>query len=412
MVGEGPSVGDPERAAAYSIRDVAKRANVPESFVHQLIAAGALPGEEAGLGPREVRRARLLHSWEAAGLSVETIVTLVDREAISLMFLDAPVMETPERLDQSYEQLAAERGVPLALVQALHQAIGFAPPDPADRAGEDDVTMLDVAEMFRGAGAGDDATLRLLGVYADSVRRIAKAEAEYYETNIERRLRARGLDERQLIEFGTRLGDRITSSLERTLFMLYRRHREHVWTEHAINHVEEALEGSEMQQRVPQPPAICFVDLTGYTRLTEERGDEFSAQVAGTLASLVKNISRDQGGRPIRWLGDGGMFHFREPWAAVIAGLDMVEHAPAIGLPPAHVGIHTGPVIAQDGDVYGRTVNLAARIAAHARAGQVVVSEETAHRSSGNELRFEPLGAVELKGVAKPLPLYQAFRRS
>jgi adenylate cyclase len=395
---------------SYRIREVAERANVPEGFVRRLVAVGALPHEEAGLGLREVRRARLLHSWEAAGLSVETIVALVERGALSLAFLDAPVMATPERLDRSYEQLAADRGVPVALVQALHQALGFAPPEPAGRAGEDDVTMLDVAEMFRGAAVGDEATLRLLAVYADSVRRIAKAEADYYEANIERRLRASGLDERRLMEFGTRLSDRAVPLLERTLFMLYRRHREHVWTEHAINHVEEALEGSGLQERVPRPPAICFVDLTGYTQLTEERGDEVAAHVAGRLASLVNDISRSRGGRPVRWLGDGGMFHFREPWTAVLAGLDMVERAPAVDLPPAHVGIHTGPVIFQDGDVYGRTVNLAARIASYARAGQVIVSEDTAHRSSHRELRLEPLGPVDLKGVAKPLPLYQAFR--
>ena len=75
------------------------------------------------------------------------------------------------------------------------------------------------------------------------------------------------------------------------------------------------------------------------------------------------------------------------------------------------MGIHTGPVISQDGDVYGGIVNLAARIASYAQAGQVVVSEETAHRS-GDRLWFDPLGAVELKGVAKPLPLYQAYRKS
>jgi adenylate cyclase len=175
--------------------------------------------------------------------------------------------------------------------------------------------------------------------------------------------------------------------------------------------VEEALQASGLQQRVPQPPAICFVDLTGYTQLTEERGDEVAAQVAGRLAALVNDISRGRGGRPVRWLGDGGMFHFREPWTAVAAGLDVVERAPAVGLPPAHVGIHTGPVISQDGDVYGRTVNLAARIASYAQAGQVVVSEQTAHGSGQVGLRLEPLGPVELKGVAEPLPLYRAFRR-
>jgi adenylate cyclase len=106
------------------------------------------------------------------------------------------------------------------------------------------------------------------------------------------------------------------------------------------------------------------------------------------------------------------MFHFREPRTAVLAGLDMVERTPAVDLPPAHVGIHTGPVISQDGDVYGNTVNLAARIAAYARADQVVVSEETTHRSGDDKLQFEPLGPVQLKGVVEPLPLYRAYRRS
>ena len=395
---------------SYRIREVAQRANVPESFVRRLVAVGALPPEEQGLGPREVRRARLLYSWTAAGLSVESIVELVDRGALSLMFLDAPVMATPERLDRSYQQLAADRGVPLALLRAFHQALGFAPPEAGDLAGVDDVTMLEVTDLFHGAGVGDDAILRLLAVYADSLRRIAKAEAEFYETNIERRLRAGGLGEPQLIEFGTRFGDRVIGLLEEVLVTVYRRHREHIWTEHAINHVEEALEGSGLEERVPRPPAICFVDLTGYTQLTEERGDEVAAHVAGRLAALVNDISRSRGGRPVRWLGDGGMFQFPEPRTAVLAGLDMVQRAPAADLPPAHVGIHTGPVVFQDGDVYGRTVNLAARIAGYARAGQVVVSEDTARRSGADELRLEPLGPVELKGVARPLPLYQALR--
>jgi adenylate cyclase len=395
------------------IQEVAERANVPEDFVRQLVAAEALPGEEGELEVAgAVRRVRLLWSWTAAGLSVEMVLTLVNRSALSLAFLDAPVMALPERLDCSYEQLAADHGVPLSFLQALHQSLGFAPPEPGDRAGEDDAIMLEMARLFRGAGATDDATLRLLAVYADNLRRIAKAEADYYEANVERRLRAQGLDERQLIELGTQLGDQVIGLLERVLLMVYRRRREHIWTEHAINHVEEALDGSGLHERVAQPPAICFVDLTGYTRLTEERGDEVAAQVAGRLVALVNDISRRREGRPVRWLGDGGMFYFREPGTAVAAGLDLVERAPAVDLPPAHVGIHTGPVISQDGDVYGRTVNLAARIASYAQAGQVVVSQETAQRSGDRQVWFDPLGAVDLKGVAKPLPLYQAYRRS
>ena len=122
-----------EAEVSYRIQEVAERANVAVGFVRRLVAVGALPGEEAGLGPREVRRTRLLQAWEAAGLSVETIVGLVDGGAMSLAFLDAPVMATPERLDRSYQELAAGRGVSPRFLQAVHQALGFAPPEPADR---------------------------------------------------------------------------------------------------------------------------------------------------------------------------------------------------------------------------------------------------------------------------------------
>jgi adenylate cyclase len=100
------------------------------------------------------------------------------------------------------------------------------------------------------------------------------------------------------------------------------------------------------------------------------------------------------------------MFLLRDPAQAAAAGLDMVQEAPAIGLPPAHIGIHAGPVIFQDGDVYGRTVNLASRLASVAQAGEVVVSGEVAQRSDG--LRFQEMGPVTLKGVAAPMQLFKA----
>ena len=65
-------------------------------------------------------------------------------------------------------------------------------------------------------------------------------------------------------------------------------------------------------------------------------------------------------------------------------------------------------MIFQDGDVYGRTVNLASRIASHAAAGQVLVSAETAEAARGDDVRFEPRGPVELKGVAQPVTLFEA----
>jgi adenylate cyclase len=395
-----------------SVEELANQAEVSPDYIVKLIELGALEPKrgEATYSPSDVGRVRILHAWEEAGLAAEAVMELVKPGELSISWLDAPVMSRAARLDVTFEQLSSEAGVSMTMLRSLYEALGFAPPEPSDRIKAGDRELVHLVQAFLAAGAGEGPTLRLLRVNADSMRRIAQAEAELYEAEIEEPLRRSGRSERELLDFGARFGSSVNPQLERTVVDIYRRHREHVWIEHSINHAEVALERAGLFEKVAKPPAICFVDLTGYTRLTEERGDEFAAELAAKLASLVEDISRRRGGRPIRWLGDGGMFHFKEPTAAVLAGLDMVESAPDAGLPPMHIGIHTGPVIFQDGDVYGRTVNLASRIASHATAGQVLASEETVRRSSGKDARFEPIGSVALKGLSRPLDLYQAYR--
>jgi class 3 adenylate cyclase len=394
-----------------SLEDVAEQAEVEPGFVARLVASGAIePDAPDGYTETDVRRVRLLRAWEEAGLPAERVMELVREGELSVAWLNTPAVTRAGRQEATLEQLCDETGTDIALVQSLYEAIGFAPPNPTDRIREGDRELVELVRRFVAAGAEVAPTLRLLRIYADSVRRIAKAEAELYEVQVEQPLRRSGRNERELLEFGARFGDEVIPSLERAIVDVYRRHREHVWIEHSINHAEAALEQAGLFERVPRPPSICFVDLTGYTRLTEIRGDEFAARLASTLASLDEDISRGRGGRPIRWLGDGGMFHFKDASAAVLAGLDMVESAPAAELPPMHIGIHTGPVIFQDGDVYGRTVNLASRIASHATAGQVLASEETVRRATADEVRFEPLGEAAMKGVDRPVDLYRASR--
>jgi adenylate cyclase len=155
---------------------------------------------------------------------------------------------------------------------------------------------------------------------------------------------------------------------------------------------------------------VCFLDLTGYTRLTEERGDEAAAELAETLAALVRRRSQEHGGRPVKWLGDGVMFYFQDPAEGVLAALDMVEGAAQAALPPARVGIDAGAVIFQEGDYYGRTVNIAARIAEYARPGEVLVSQEVVDASDGSSVVFTGIGAVELKGVSGALVLHSVHR--
>lgn len=104
------------------------------------------------------------------------------------------------------------------------------------------------------------------------------------------------------------------------------------------------------------------------------------------------------------------MFYFKDPGGGALAALEMVERVSAAGLPPARVGLDAGPVIFQDGDYFGRTVNNAARIAAYARSGEVLVSQEVLEAADVKVLSFTEIGPVELKGVSRPLRLHAARR--
>ena len=155
---------------------------------------------------------------------------------------------------------------------------------------------------------------------------------------------------------------------------------------------------------------MSFLDLVGDTRLTEERGDAAAAELAEMLAVLVNRSSRQHGGLPMKWLGDGVMVYFREPAGAVLAVLRTVEQLPGMGLPPAHVGVAAGPVVIQGGDFFGRTVNLAARIATHAGPGQVLVNDRVAQSVSLDGVAFVPVAEVVLEGFTHPVQLLEACR--
>lgn len=395
---------------SLSLEELASQAKVDAAYVRQLAELGAF--EEQAMsdryGPADVRRVHLLRMWEAAGY--KGVADLVRAGKLVVSWFDAPAMTRSEHLDITYAALCRNQGLSIELGTAIQEALGFAPSDPDDHARGGDPDLFALVATFLSLGVSEAAILSMVRVYADNLRRVALAEAELYESAIEEPLRRSGMSENEVLEHGAPFADEDIARLERALLDIYRRQREHVWLEHCIAHAEVAMERAGVLRTVATPPTICFIDLTGYTRFTEERGDEAAARIATDLSAMVGKIARRHGGRAIRWLGDGGMFLFREPANAVFAGLEMVETAPRLGLPPMHIGIHTGPVVFQDGDVYGRTVNLASRVASHARAGEVLATDETASRSRETSVHFEPLAPVALKGVEAPVTLHRAFR--
>jgi adenylate cyclase len=181
--------------------------------------------------------------------------------------------------------------------------------------------------------------------------------------------------------------------------------------EYLVEVTEGFMEERGITPRQPrQPPAIAFLDVTGYTTLAEERGDEAAAALAAALAGAVQQTAQAHRGRPVKWLGDGVMFHFADPGRAILSGLDLVEHTERTISVPARVGINAGAVIAQEGDCFGRTVNIAARIADYARPHEVLVSEDARRSCVVDGVEFELVGDVPLKGVSRSVRLHKALR--
>ena len=102
------------------------------------------------------------------------------------------------------------------------------------------------------------------------------------------------------------------------------------------------------------------------------------------------------------------MLHFHDPGPGVTFALEMAAAMAPAGLPPAHVGLHAGPLLFQDGDYYGQTVNVASRIAEYARPGEVVVSQAVVDATDQGMVTFAEVGLVELKGVSEPIRLHVA----
>jgi adenylate cyclase len=389
-----------------------RRAGVDDDYVHRLHELGALRGHDDAYEERDVHVAALLRMWERAGLSTPAILAAVQAGRLSLEFLESPAWELPEPLPITYREFGERHGIPLHLLQGIQEAMGFAAPNSDDPVPRDDVVLAELARIVLDIGASEEGVRRLFRVYADNIRRLAMAEADLYLEELEKPWAGSGADESQLMLRGAEVGRRMAGPVERMIRAIYERQRQHIWTEYGVRRAEMALERAGLLERAESTPAICFVDMTGFTRLTEEQGDEQAARLATSLAALVNDVSRTHGGRAIRWLGDGGLFYFEDASAAFAAALEMSERAPSAGLPPTHIGIQAGPVVFRDGDVYGRTVNIASRIADHAEAGEVLTSWETVERVGDGEVSFEQARSVELQGVAGPVMLYRVIRRA
>lgn len=397
----------------FTREELAQQAGVPVHYVDQLVELRIVsPGEgDSPYSGGDVRRVRFVHGLEQGGVPLETVGSAVQSGELSFAFFDTSIWDRFGGLAaKTYRELSAETGLSLDLLQALRESMGFARPGPEDRVREDELAPVALVSALIAAGVDPVAMERHVRVWGESLRRIAEADGNFYRTQVMDPLLRSGLRWSEIIRPAMEASSMFVPLLDPALLSVYHAQSEHTWMANVVEAVEATLEQAGLHRSISHPPAMCFLDLSGYTLLTEERGDVAAAEMSATLGKLVQRGSHERGGRPVKWLGDGVMVYFREPAAAVISSLEMLEHIPAAELPPAHVGIDAGPVIFQDGDYFGRTVNMAARIAAYARAGQVLVSDGLVQVTTDPGVQFVDIGSVELKGVSRPVRLHEARR--
>lgn len=391
---------------------MAHQAGVDAEYVDRLVELGILtPGDRDVFSPGDVRRARWIHNFELAGVPLEGIATTVRDGTLSFAYLDVSAFDWFAGLTSTtFHELSRSRGIPFEILSGVREAFGYAEPRPEDYVREDELVVIASVELQLSQGVRPVAIESMLRVYAESLRQIAETETQWYRSEVEVPLLESGMSEREMLDAQAEIGSRLVPQMERALVSMYHGQQERTWIKNAVEDLETVLEQEGLYTPLSHPPSVSFLDLTGYTRLTEEEGDEAAAGLAAELRGLVRRSSLEHGGETVKWLGDGVMFYFPDPGQGLMAALEMVEGVAAREMPPGRVGIHAGPVIFQEGDYFGRTVNIAARMADYARPGEVLVSQEVVEAASAVPVRFDTIGPVQLKGVADPLDLYTAHR--
>src|SRR5918995_1606483 len=401
-------------ADALTAAGLAELAGVTEAEIGRMVDLGVLVARE---GPApfltiDLRRVRLALACERAGLPMDGIAAAIRAGRLSFAFLEAsPYHRWAVPSDRTYRQVSEETGVPLDVLRETLESMGFAWTSPDEPMREDELEVVPVLQLGISTGILDKRWMARVGrAYAGGLRLAAMVETEIFQARFEGPALDAGLGQRQVMELASELAAPFIPLVDRALMGIYRRQQELVWTDHQVLNIEAALEETGAIARPERLPAMCFLDLAGYTRLTEERGDQAAAELASDLTVLVERSSRAAGGTPVKRLGDGVMLHFRDPAGAVEAALAMVGQVPEAGLPPAHVGVAAGPVVVQGGDYFGRTVNLASRVAACAQAGQVLVTAPVAQAPSPDGVAYADLGELRLKGFANPVRVLEARR--
>jgi class 3 adenylate cyclase len=399
-----------DEPAGLTQSELAVRAGVALERVRLLAELGVLQaGADGRFRPIDIQRIRVAEAFVDSGLAVEDLGRLVAEGHITFPNLETVFGEPVAASGTTLVEFARQVDRDPELLRRVYTQLGLAQPSDADRLRTDDLESLhEFLAVFdaRDVGLGDDFLLRAARLCGDSIRNLVEAiNTMMREELLPALVRSSGGQEPQMRGGGP------FAATSRLSSWLLRRHLEAEIQGNIVENIESVMEETGIgRRRDLHPPAIGFLDLSGFTSFTGAKGDEEAARLAVRLSDLVLEAAAARQGRAVKSLGDGVMLHFRDAGEAVSVALDLVDAVAQAGLPPARVGLTSGPVVFRDGDYFGRAVNTAARVTDYARPGEVLVSEAVAESGAPAGSAFEDLGAVELKGIHEPTRLFRAVR--
>jgi adenylate cyclase len=149
-----------------------------------------------------------------------------------------------------------------------------------------------------------------------------------------------------------------------------------VWRRQLAASLEQLLPHATNEEK---PLSVGFTDLAGFTKLSRQLSRMELSRLTETFEETASGVIADLGGRVVKTIGDEIMYYASDAATAVEIGLTLIERLGEIEeMPAVHAGVATGPVLLRFGDVYGATVNIAARLTGVARPDSLLVDKATA----------------------------------
>ncbi len=382
-----------------SLSEAARRSGVSASTLKRWAEERIVPVRRGRWTAAAAAQARVVARMRERGHSLDELKRAGREGRLAFGFVE-DLFPSPEE-QVTVESVAAETGLEPELVERILVILGT-PLGQQRLLSPEDVKALRHCARVLAAGFPLVAFLQLVRVYVQSMRRIADAEVRLFHLYVHEQLIRDALPELEIAEeMGELAADMLPLAAPLTDY-LHTRYLRYFTEQDVVGHMEADLDAaaSHLGQ---VPVTLCFIDLTGFTRYTEEQGDLEALDVVENFVETVEATLPPEA-TIVKTIGDEVMVISPDPASLTEWAVGLLDRFPE--RPRPRVGIHYANAFYRDGDYFGTHVNLVHRVVDRAQAGEVLVTDSVTGSLKERGLVCEPIGEVNLKGFPVATPLY------